>query len=247
MRKLIEASILSAAFFVANPLLAQPAEGQPFTASGELETCDCRYGDHNVRLEAGRRYRVSASSEAFDSMLRLYRAGSTEVLIEDDDSGGERNPQLHFTPSQTGDYLVRVVSFTPDGAGAYSINIEALESLPPPITRATGTEALSWQVYDGALDANDPAESDMRFDDYALDLEGGQSALIRLESEAFDPVVRIYKADQRGMNEIAMDDDSGGGFNAFLMFAPDEGGAYIVRVTSFSTEGAGAYKLRIAR
>src|SRR5688572_29976631 len=101
MRKFIEASILSAAFFAASPLLAQPAEGQPFTASGELETCDCRYGDHNVRLEAGRRYRVSASSEAFDSMLRLYRAGSTEVLVQDDDSGGERNPQLHFTPSQT--------------------------------------------------------------------------------------------------------------------------------------------------
>ena len=77
--------------------------------------------------------------------------------------------------------------------------------------------------------------------------EAGQSALIRLESEAFDPVVRIYSASQRGMSELVMDDDSGGGFNSFLMFAPEEAGSYIVRVTSFSTEGGGAYRLRIAR
>lgn len=247
MRNFIGASIFAAAAFMAAPAAAQPAEGRPFTASGELENCECRYGDHNIRLEAGRRYRIAASSEAFDSMLRLYRAGSTEALAQDDDSGGERNPLIHFTPSETGDYLVRVVSFTPDGAGAYDLEIEALEALPAPISRPTGTEAMSWQVYDGSLDANDSVEGEMRFDDYALHLEAGESALIRVESEAFDPVVRVYPADQRGTEEVAMDDDSGGGFNAFLIFAPDEGGDYVVRVTSFSTEGTGAYRLKIAR
>ena len=247
MRKFVTGSILAAAALLAAPAAAQPAEGRPFTANGELETCDCRYGDHNVRLEAGRRYQIGATSEAFDSMLRLYRAGSTDVLAEDDDSGGDRNPVINFTPSETGDYLVRVVSFTPDGAGAYALNIEALEALPAPVTRASSTETMTWQIYDGTLDADDPAESEMRFDDYALDLEAGQSAMIRVESEAFDPVVRVYSADQRGVNELAMDDDSGGSFNSFLMFAPEEGGSYIVRVTSFSTEGTGAYRLRIAR
>ena len=67
------------------------------------------------------------------------------------------------------------------------------------------------------------------------------------EFEAFDPVVRVYPADQRGTSELAMDDDSGGGFNSFLIFAPDEGGDYVVRVTSFSTEGTGAYRLKIAQ
>ena len=249
MGKYLGASILvAAAALMAAPAAAQPAEGRPFTASGELETCECRYGDHEVRLEAGRRYRIAAGSDDFDSMLRLYRAGSLgEPLAQDDDSGGERNPLIHFTPTESGDYLVRVVSFTPDGAGAYDLEIEALEALPAPISRPTGTEPMSWQVYDGSLDANDPVESEMRFDDYALRLEAGESALIRVESEAFDPVVRVYPADQRGTTEVAMDDDSGGGFNAFLIFAPDEGGDYVVRVTSFSTEGTGAYRLKIAK
>src|SRR5688572_13102525 len=118
MRKFIGAAIVAAAAGLALPATAQPGPDRPFTANGELETCDCRFGDHNVRLEAGRRYKITANSEAFDSMLRLYRAGSTDVLAEDDDSGGESNPQVYFTPSQSGNYLVRVVSFTPDGAGA---------------------------------------------------------------------------------------------------------------------------------
>jgi hypothetical protein len=247
MRKLIGAGMFAVAAISATPLAAQPGPGRPFTANGELETCDCRFGDHTVRLEAGRRYKISVGSEAFDSMLRVYRAGSTDVLAEDDDGGGESNPQLHFTPSQTGDYLVRVVSFTPEGAGPYALNIEALESLPPPITRATGSESMRWQLYDGTLETRDAAENEMRFDDYALELEAGQSALIRVDSEAFDPVIRVYSAQQRGTSEVAMDDDSGSGFNAFLLFAPDEAGSYIVRVTSFSTEGLGAYRLRIAR
>lgn len=247
MRILIGASVLTAAALFAAPVTAQPAPDRPFTANGELELCECRFGDHVVRLDAGRRYRITASSEAFDSMLRLYRAGSTDILAEDDDSGGDRNPSLSFTPSESGDYLVRVVSFTPDGAGAYALNVEALEALPEPITRPTGTETTIWQVYEGELAEGDSAEGEMRFDDYAIELEPGQSVLIRAESEAFDPVVRVYAADQRGAQEMAMDDDSGGGFNAFLIFAPDEGGRYIVRVTSFSTDGAGAYRLRIAR
>ncbi len=247
MRIFIGAAILVAATAVATPAFAQPSEGRPFTASGELETCDCRYGDHQVRLEAGRRYRINARAEAFDSMLRLYRSGSTDLIAEDDDSGGERNPQIHFTPAESGEYLVRVVSFTPDGAGSYSLDVEALEALPAPITRASATETTTWQIFDGALETGDAAENEMKFDDYQIDLEAGQSALIRLESEAFDPVVRIYSASQRGQNELVMDDDSGGGFNAFVMFAPEEAGGYIVRVTSFSTEGAGAYRLRVAR
>src|SRR5688500_2053174 len=119
MRNYLGPSIMAAATFIAAPAVAQPAEGRPFTASGELENCEGRYGDHNVRLEAGRRYRIAASSEAFDSMLRLQRAGSSDVLAQDDDSGGERNPLIHYTPTESGGYLVRVVSFTPDGAGAY--------------------------------------------------------------------------------------------------------------------------------
>ena len=247
MRRFITLLMLGAAAMFAAPASAQPAEGRPFTASGELENCDCRFGDHVVRLEAGRRYRIAASSEAFDSMLRLYRAGSDDALAQDDDSGGERNPLIFYTPAETGDYRVRVVSYAPDGAGAYNLNVEALEALPAPITRATGTEAMTWQVYDGALEATDPANEDIRFDDYAIELEAGQSALIRVDSEAFDPVVRVYPTSQRGAGEVAMDDDGGSGFNSFLMFAPDEAGSYIVRVTSFSTEGAGAYRLRIAR
>ncbi len=247
MIRSVGTSLAAALAISSAPASAQPAENRPFSASGALEICECRFGDHVVPLEAGRRYEIAATTAAFDAMLRVYRNQGSDPLAEDDDSGGDRNPRLVFTAPESGDYLVRVTSFGAEGAGPYDLQINALEALPAPITRATASETLSWQVYEGALEGSDPVEGGMRFDDYAIDLEAGQSAIIRLDSEGFDPVAKVYAADQRGIQELASDDDSGGGLNAFLLFNPDRSGTYIVRVSAYSTDGTGPYRLRIAR
>ena len=81
MRKTL--SLLTAAL-LATPAAAQPTDS--WTAEGRLEEGDSRnaeqhrYDDHLVRLEAGRRYRISLRSDDFDTVLHLLRQAEGEPV-----------------------------------------------------------------------------------------------------------------------------------------------------------------------
>jgi len=226
-------------------LAAQPAAAQEATRSfeGSLQPCA---NSHPVPLEAGRRYVIGAASTVFDTVVQVYRAGNATVLAEDDDGGDGTNSRLDFVAPESGDYLICVSSYGSRGAGAYTVDVATAAALPPPATRPTRSERTRWQVYEGNLGEGDPEEAGKRFDDYEIRLGPGERALIALDSAAFDPVLQVYPASRRGGQPVASDDDNGGGLNAFLVFAPEEGGTYIVRATTFSETGGGAYRLRVA-
>ncbi|HEX8655509.1 MAG TPA: PPC domain-containing protein [Allosphingosinicella sp.] len=98
---------------------------------------------------------------------------------------------------------------------------------------------------EGELTASDPRPSDeeSRYDDYRVQLRGGQRVRISLDSEAFDPIVRVYR--EGAMDEaVAENDDSGDSLNSRLTFLPPADGTYVVRVLSFDPAGAGRYSLR---
>ena len=118
--------------------------------------------------------------------------------------------------------------------------------LPPAVSRPTRTEWARWQVFEGTLSAGDLEESGRRFDDYEINLRDGERALIALDTGDFDPVLNVYPAGQRGGSSAMSDDDGGGNLNAFMVLAPERGGTFIVRVTAFSEQSDGAYKLRVA-
>lgn len=244
MRFAISLIITTAALAVASPALAQGS--RPVTYHGALQGC----GNGQVmplQLQAGRRYTISANSTAFDPVLRITRRGNATALASDDDSGEGNNARLTFSPTEPGDYLACVTAFSGDGGGAFDLIVEPSAPLPPIAeVRPTGSETQVWQVYDGTLTAQDGEEAGKRFDDVPVTIPAGHRAFISLESTAFDPMVKVYRADQRGGEPVASDDDSGGSLSAFLMYAPDEGGNFVVRVTSFSADGQGAYRLRVS-
>jgi Bacterial pre-peptidase C-terminal domain len=224
-------------------LAAPAAAQQPQTYRGTLQQCG---NAQRLHLEGGRRYSISATSESFDTVLRIMRPGSDTVLAEDDDSGENNNSLLSFAPTETGDYIACVSSFGTSGAGAYTISVAPMAPLPPPVTAPTRTETMNWNLYEGALAEGDERDGGSRFDDYQIEVPQGHRAMIAADSPVFDTVVKVYRADQRGGEVVATDDDSGGGLNSFLTFAPDQGGTFIVRVTSFSADTGGAYRLRVA-
>ena len=234
------------AFLPISLALAQAgsAQPQPLSFEGTLQPCA---NSHSVRLEAGQRYAITAASDAFDTIVRVYRAGSAEPLAQDDDGGDGTNSRAAFAPAESGDYLVCVSAYGSGGAGAYRIGIEAMPPLPPAATRPTRTARATWQIWEGALDEGDQDEGGNRFDDYAIALEPGERAYIALDSSAFDPRLAVYAADARGGEPIAGDDDGGGGLNSFLVFAPEAGGTYVVRATSYSAGSGGAYRLSVVR
>ncbi len=232
----------SVAALLATQLAAQPAPApnRPFTATGTLQGCNPRNGDHAVRLTAGTRYTIRAASEDFDTMLALYRSGSNEPIAENDDADGSLNSRISYAASESGTYCLRVTGYGGGGGGSYTVSAEIAAPAPPASSTPTRTESTEWRVFDGEL-AGDGTPRD-----YALALAEGQFAMISLESDAFDPVVEVRRADDPDGDVIESDDDGGSGLNSFLVFA-GEPGDYVVRVRAYSSGGEGAYTLKIGQ
>jgi hypothetical protein len=235
---------ISLAAMAACLAFAAPAHAQAQTYRGSLTLCQ---NGQTLQLRAGQRYVISASSDSFDTVLRIFRPGASDVLAMDDDSGDGTNSRLTFTPPESGRYIACVVAYAGAGTGDYTLTVEQAGPLPRPIARPTRTETANWQVFEGNLDEGDAEENGTRFDDYLVTLPAGHRLIASLDSTDFDAVVKIYRADQRAGEPLASDDDSGGELNALVAFAPDEAGDYVVRVTSYAGGSTGAYRLSVTQ
>jgi hypothetical protein len=217
----------------------------PNVIRGAIQVCDCARGEHRVRLEAGRRYGITATSSTFDPLLRLLPAGTEQVLAEDDDSGGGVTPRLAFTPPASGEYVVRISSAAPGGVGEYVLSVQPMAPMPAPVTRPARVERSRWQVFEGDLAAGSD-EFGRRFQDYELRLAAGQSAMIHVQGQPeLDTLLQIFPAAERGNKPVAENDDGGGGGDPFLYFTPQQPGTFVVRVIGFDEKSVGTYRLRI--
>ncbi len=240
MRLSLHAVLAASAAMLAAPLVAQPAPApnRPFSATGTLQGCNPQGGDHAVRLTAGTRYTIRAASEDFDTILALYRTGGNEPIAENDDADGSLNSRISHTAGETGTYCLRVSGYGGRAGGSYTVSAEVAAPVAPPSNTPTRTESTEWRVFDGEL-GGAPR-------DYALTIREGQVAMISLESDAFDPVVEIRRADDPDGDVVDSDDDGGSGLNSFLVFS-GEPGEYVVRVRGYSSSAEGAYTLKIGQ
>jgi hypothetical protein len=246
--------LAAAAGLLAPAAAAQSGASVPWSTEGRLEDDDSqaegrRYDEHRLRLEAGRRYRISAGSDDFDTLIRLFQAGEADPVAENDDFDVEQglNSRITYVPEESGDYLLRVLAFSEEERGAYTASAEALPPLPPPITaRPSERPRLRWRIWEGELTEADPDRDGARYDDYLVTMRAGETRLISAESEGFDPIIWVLRAGEREGEPLEVDDDTGPGLNALLGFQPDSDGDYLVRVTAYGSGGAGAYRLRVS-
>jgi hypothetical protein len=77
---------------------------------------------------------------------------------------------------------------------------------------------------------------------YNFTAKAGETVIISLNSDAFDPLLELYAANG---NQVGRDDDSGGFPNARLVFTAPADGTYTITVTSFSGAATGAYTLSL--
>ncbi len=80
------------------------------------------------------------------------------------------------------------------------------------------------------------------FDRYELRLTEDKPVTITLTSADFDAFLYLYDADG---DELAFDDDSGGGTNARVTAVLEAAGAYRLDVNGFFAGGVGAYSLSV--
>ena len=205
-----------------------------------------RYDAYAFEARAGQRLEAVMRSSAFDAALALHDPDGDEELAFDDDGLGEgTDSRLRFTAERTGTYVLRARTLAEEGAGAYTLT---LVERPParPAPRPSGIRL--GRTVEGELTARDPeADDGLPYDAWSFRAGEGERFAIALDSEAFDPVVRVGRMDRGVFDELAMNDDGlDAGLNSRLVFVAPEGGAYVIRVTPLGAGAEGAYSLTLS-
>ena len=101
---------------------------------------------------------------------------------------------------------------------------------------------------DGELDASSQRDSQGRpYSDWDIFMNAGEQVRVRVDtrSENLDPLLEIFRRDDRG-TALARDDDSGGYPTPLLEFTAPRDDVYSFRVLSYH-EGGGRYSMRIEK
>lgn len=243
----------AAVAFTANP--PQPIEigaeiagdislDDPFLESEWDEGVGQRFDHYTFDARAGQRIEIIMRSDAFDTYLEIGRDG--ETLASDDDGLGEGvNSRLRFTaPADGAYYLIARPLFTEGAAGAYTLSVQ---ERPPSAPAPDPTPVRIGDTIEGTLDAGDP-ESDRGpvYDSYSFRLREGEPIWITQTSDAFDTYLQIGRQSAGGVfEELAVNDDSGGGLNSGLLFTAPETSRFVVRATAYA-QAEGPYVLSLS-
>lgn len=255
-RKTILAAVSLLALSVATPALAQRAEtlspgrtveGQIADGDGTAVDDAYRYDDYLVRARAGQRLEAVMRADDFDAYLEVFHQGDSEILASDDDGLGEgTHSRLRFTADRAGTYVLRARTLSGIEGGAYTLGL----SQRPPAGRAPRPTAIRLgQSIQAALTPGDPeSEGGQAYDAYAFRAGEGDRFTIELNSDAFDPVVRVGQMRAGAFVELAMNDDTmETGLNSRLIFTAATAGEYVIRATPLGAGDDGAYTLILTR
>ncbi|MFN6980970.1 MAG: PPC domain-containing protein [Brevundimonas sp.] len=238
-----------------SPALAQEVQGLRIGAAvdGALTEADptttgddaYRYDAYRFEARAGQRLEAVLRSDAFDAYLAVYAEGGDEPLAEDDDGLGEdTDARLRFTPETSGTYVLRARTLAGLEGGDYSLSLGERPA-PPRAPRPVGVRIGDERA--GELTDRDPEQEDGgHYDAYSFRASTGQRVIVTLESEAFDPLVRVGRMNGPDFVELAQNDDGpDDGLNSRLVFSAPTAGDYVIRATALR-DGEGAYTLGLA-
>jgi hypothetical protein len=82
---------------------------------------------HKVKMSPDKTYIIDLESSDFDAYLRILNSAGKE-LARDDDSGGNHNARIRFTPSKEGEYQIVATRFG-FGQGNYVLRIGVLRAV----------------------------------------------------------------------------------------------------------------------
>lgn len=238
-----------------SPALAQDVQGLRIGAAvdGALTEADAattgddayRYDAYRFEARAGQRLEAVLRSDSFDAYLAVYAEGGDEPLAEDDDGlGQDTDARLRFTPESSGTYVLRARTLAGLEGGDYSLSLRERPA-PPRAPRPVGVRIGDERA--GELTDRDPEQEDGgRYDAYSFRASTGQRVIVTLESEAFDPLVRVGRMNGPDFVELAQNDDGpDDGLNSRLIFSAPTAGDYVIRATALR-DGEGAYTLGLA-
>jgi len=245
-----------ALFVVAGPVAAQ--DPQPLaiggSVEGEIGEGDARDPDgfyrfdaYAIEARAGQRFEAVMRSETFDAALEVVGPGGGDgpLAFDDDGLGEGTDSRLRFTAGEAGTYVLRARTLAEAGEGPYRLSL----SERPPAPRAPRPSGIRLgQTVEGALRSGDPETDDgLPYDAWSFRARQGERFAIALDSDSFDPVVRVGRMVGPSFVELAMNDDGAdAGLNSRLVFTAPESGTYVIRATPLGAGSEGDYSLTLS-
>lgn len=205
------------------------AVGQSVSGSLDSGTDSASY---TFEGESGQTISISASSDEFDTYLRIQDEDGND-LATDDDGGGDLDSRITlFTIPYDGLYTITVENY--DGnAGDYTLSISA----------ATVSSIEFGETVEGELTSDEVATA------YEFEGEEGDVIALQLSSPDFDTYLSLSEATDTSY-ALVENDDSGGGdvYNSSIgPFTLPVSGSYIITVRSYDGSATGHYTLNLVR
>src|SRR5262249_29425189 len=202
---------------------------------------------YHFTASSGTGLAVDVRSSVFNPAVILFKNnpdGSLSPLATDDDLGGlgngdcvNRNALLLTVAPEDGDYVAVVTSSetNENGVGGYTIRLTSNA-----VQRTNYGASVSGSIAAGDLQTS---AGDL-LDAYWFAAVAGDRAQITMSSTAFDPLLIFNR--NNGEN-VAVDDNGGGGTTAQITQTLSDSGIYVVIATPFATNTTGAYNLTLTR
>ncbi len=208
---------------------------------GTLASTDCRstvrttsyYDSFTFAATAGTPYTITMNSTAFDAYLYLLN-GST-VLAYDDDSNGNNNAKIVYTPTTSGTLTIHAVSYSANATGAYSVALSAPSSCSSSTTVIGAGASLGGTL--ATSDCRSSVRTTSYYDSFTFVATAGARYTITMNSTAFDAYLYLLN----GSTVVAYDDDSNGAANARIVYTAPSSGTLTIHATSYFSSATGAY------
>ncbi len=215
------------------------AEPKPLTVQAQLTNADpfdkVRTGSHHkvytYKMVPGRSYVIRMDSNQLDSYLRVEDSKGTQ-LAADDDSGGNLNAKIVFTPTKADTYRIIATTFGAGMVGNYTLTV-----------RPSGPKKIVLNV-NGQITNADPFDVLHQASHHRLHtfkMAPGKSYNIQLTTNQFAPCVRLEDALGNQINQAV-----NGAGSATLEFTPTRAGNYRIIVTTLGANQTGNYTLTVA-
>jgi hypothetical protein len=187
------------------------------TVSGSI--ADGRRTCYEVELAANTAYNFAVNSPtSSDTVLELYDSLGN-MLVTDDDSGGNLNPLLGFSPDQADRYYIVIRGFSTGASGDYEMTFSE-----GPLFCANSQPIQLGDVVGGNVQPNE--ETCYYFD-------GTQDVTVQFDVESdIDTILVLY--DENG-NELFYNDDGGEGFNPRIRTLLQYSGRYYIAIHGYSS------------
>jgi hypothetical protein len=189
-----------------------------------------------VTLAAGQGYRFQLDGAGLtDPVLTLF-ASNGSLLLRDDDSGEGSNALINFTAPSAGTYYLGA-SATGALTGGYRLSVSAAANDDFAGTTVTGGRVTVGGSASGVIETVNDS------DWFAVSLTAGQRYEFRLNGTGQnDPRLTLMSAQGQ---QLATDDDGGGGLNALLSYTAAATGTYYLDA-QMGSGSTGAYTLAAA-